>query len=69
MAKSQIAVRLPPSLLDQLNHYVDRVGTTKTDVVVGALVQYLDGVEEVSLCHRVAVLEARVKELQLLVKH
>ena len=36
MAKSQIAVRVPPSLLAELNQYVERTGTSKTDVVVSA---------------------------------
>lgn len=68
MVKSQIAVRVPPTLLEKLNHYVDSTGVTKTAVIVDALVQYLDGVEELSLCQRVALLEAKVKELQSLVK-
>jgi predicted DNA-binding protein len=67
MAKSQIAVRVPPSVLDKLNIYADSTGTTKTEVIVNALIQYLDGVEDMRLCHRVAVLEAKVKELERMV--
>ena len=41
MAKSQIAVRIPRDLLEKLNNYVNNTETTKTEVIVGALAQYL----------------------------
>ncbi|MFM6321544.1 MAG: hypothetical protein ACKPH1_17455 [Microcystis panniformis] len=34
MGKPQIAVRIPPPLLAELNQYVERVGTSKTDVII-----------------------------------
>ncbi|MDJ0575147.1 MAG: hypothetical protein QNJ65_08275 [Xenococcaceae cyanobacterium MO_234.B1] len=37
MGKPQITVRLSPSLLTELNHYVEKTGTSKTDVVVSAI--------------------------------
>ena len=37
MGKPQIAVRIPPFLLEKLNNYVERTGTSKTDVVVSAI--------------------------------
>ena len=37
MGKPQIAVRIPPPLLAELNQYVERVGTSKTDVIVSAV--------------------------------
>ncbi|MFN6198771.1 MAG: hypothetical protein ACK4YS_09235 [Aphanizomenon sp.] len=37
MSKPQIAIRLSPSLLQELNNYVELTGTSKTDVVVSAL--------------------------------
>lgn len=39
MGKPQIAVQVPPSLLAELNQYVERTGTSKTDVVVSAIAQ------------------------------
>ncbi|MGK7874001.1 MAG: hypothetical protein AB4426_12025 [Xenococcaceae cyanobacterium] len=33
MGKPQIAIRIPPPLLERLNNYVKQTGTSKTDVV------------------------------------
>ncbi len=68
MTKSQIAVRIPPSLLTELNQYVERTGTSKTNVVVSALAQYLGCADNVPLTQRVAALEAKMAELSALVK-
>lgn len=67
MTKSQIAVRIPPSLLAELNHYVEETGTSKTDVVVSAIAQYIGCNETVPLMQRLAELEAKVEELRILV--
>ncbi len=64
MAKSQIAVRVPPSLLAELNQYVEKTGTSKTDVVVSAIAQYLGCAENVPLSQRLAEVERRVGELE-----
>jgi hypothetical protein len=68
VGKPQIAVRIPPPLLAELNQYVERVGTSKTDVIVSAISQYLGCAETVPLSQRVAELETKVKELQVLLK-
>ncbi len=68
MGKPQITVRLSPSLLTELNHYVEKTGTSKTDVVVSAIAQYLGCAENVPLNQRVAELEAKVEKIQALVK-
>ena len=68
MGKPQIAVRIPPPLLAELNQYVERVGTSKTYVIVSAISQYLGCAETVPLSQRVAELETKVKELQVLLK-
>jgi hypothetical protein len=68
MGKPQIAVRIPPPLLAELNQYVERVGTSKTDVIVSAIAAYLGCAETVPLSQRVAELETKVKELQVLLK-
>jgi hypothetical protein len=64
MAKSQIAVRIPPPLLAELKQYVEQVGTSKTDVVVSAIAQYLGCAETVPLSQRMAELERRMAALE-----
>jgi hypothetical protein len=68
MGKPQIAVRIPPPLLAELNQYVERVGTSKTDVIISAIAAYLGCAETVPLSQRVAELETKVKELKVLLK-
>ena len=68
MTKPQIVVRIPPSLLEKLNNYAQQTGTSKTEVVVGALAHYLGCVENLPLNQRVAELEARTAVLEALVK-
>ena len=68
MTKPQITVRLSPSLLASLDHYVERSGTSKTDVVVSAIAQYIGCADNTPLSQRVAELEMRVNQLETLVK-
>ena len=68
MGKPQIAVRIPPALLKELDGYVHKTGTSKTDVVVSAIAQYLGSAENVPLIQRMAELEAKVSLLEALVK-
>ena len=68
MGKPQIAIRLSPSLLQELNNYVELTGTSKTDVVVSAISQYIGCADNVPLNQRVAELERRVRELESLDK-
>ena len=69
MGKPQITVRISPSLLTLLNHYVEQTGTSKTDVVISAIAQYLDCAEEVPLSQRVAELETQLNDLKALVNN
>jgi hypothetical protein len=69
MVKPQIVVRLSPELLKELNNYVELTGTSKTDVVVSALATYLRCDSNIPLSHRVAELETKVEELQILVNN
>ncbi|MEI6444392.1 MAG: DNA-binding domain-containing protein [Nostocales cyanobacterium ELA583] len=64
MSKPQIAIRLSPSLLQELNNYVELTGTSKTDVVVSAISQYLGCADNVPLNQRVGELEKRLTELE-----
>jgi hypothetical protein len=68
MGKPQLIVRVPPSLLNDLNGYVETTGISKTDVVVSAISQYLGSVENVPLILRMAELEIKMAELESLVK-
>ena len=65
MTKPQITIRLSPSLLNSLNQYVEQIGTSKTDVVVSAIAQYLNCAESMPLSQRVAELETKVKQLEV----
>jgi predicted DNA-binding protein len=64
MSKPQIAIRLSPSLLQELNNYVELTGTSKTDVVVSAISQYIGCADNVPLNQRVGELERRPTELE-----
>lgn len=68
MVKPQIVVRLPLDLLEKLNKYAQQSDTSKTDVVVGALAQYLECAEALPLNQKVAQLEARMATLEALMK-
>ena len=59
MTKPQIIVRLSQSLPMALNHYVEKTGTSKTDVIVSATAQYLGSAENVLLNQRMAELESQ----------
>ena len=64
MAKPQIVVRMPPSLMEKLNSYVEKIGTSKTDVVVSAIAQYLGCAESMPLSQRMAEVERRLAALE-----
>ena len=64
MGKPQIAVRMPPSLMAKLNSYVEKIDTSKTEVVVSAIAKYLDCSEDMPLSQRMAELERRMATLE-----
>ncbi len=64
MTKPQITVRISPSLLNSLNQYVEETGTSKTDVVISAIAQYLGCAESMPFSQRLAEVERRVTELE-----
>lgn len=64
MSKPQIAIRLSPSLLQELNNYVELTGTSKTDVVVSAISQYIGCADNVPLNQRVGEMEKILTELE-----
>ncbi len=64
MTRPQISIRLVPSLMEKLNTYVELTGTSKTDVVVTAIAQYLGCAETVPLSQRMAEMEKRMEDLE-----
>jgi predicted DNA-binding protein len=68
MGKPQIAVRIPPFLLEKLNSYTECSGTSKTEVVVSALADYLECAEDVPISKRIVELEKRVTILEALTR-
>lgn len=64
MTKPQISIRISSPLLTELNQYVKQTGTSKTDVVVSAIAQYLGNAEAAPMSQRLAELEKRLAALE-----
>ncbi|MGB5594550.1 MAG: DNA-binding domain-containing protein [Crocosphaera sp.] len=64
MSKSQLGVRIPNTLLNKLNSYTQETGTSKTEVVVSAIAEYLGCADSVPLSQRVAEVERRLTMLE-----
>ena len=64
MGKPHIAIRITPSLLEELNSYVEKIGTSRTDVVITAIAQYIGSAKEMPLSQRMAEVERRLGELE-----
>jgi hypothetical protein len=64
MGKPQIAIRIPPPLLAELNQYIEKTGSSKTDVVISAIAAYLGCADTVPLSQRIAELERRMAALE-----
>ncbi|MDJ0580555.1 MAG: DNA-binding domain-containing protein [Crocosphaera sp.] len=68
MGKPQIAVRMPQPLFDELNTYVEKTGTSKTDVVITAIAEYLGCADNVPLSQRMTQLEQKFASLEAQLK-
>ncbi len=68
MSSVSVGVRIPSNLYDKLMAHANKVNVSKSEVVISALAHYLESTEDIPLSERVASLEAKVEELQLLVK-
>ena len=64
MGKLQITAVFPLSLMEKLKNYVEHAFTSKSDLGVSAIAQYLGSAENVPLNQRVAELKRRVTELE-----
>ena len=64
MSKSQLGLRIPTSLFNELDRYVEKTGTSKTEVVCSAIAEYLGCADSVPLSQRVADLERKMALLE-----
>jgi metal-responsive CopG/Arc/MetJ family transcriptional regulator len=55
---------LPDNLLKRLDNYAIEKNTSKTDVVIGALAQYLDSPENIPLWERMTAVEERATRIE-----
>ena len=65
MNKAQISLRMPRSLLTQLNSYLEDAGLSRTEVIVRAIASYLTCEENVSLHQRMTQVEQRLNKLEM----
>jgi len=68
MSSVSVGVRIPSNLYEKLLAHTSKVHVSKSEVVISALANYLGCTEDVPLNQKVADLEAKVEELQVLVK-
>ena len=64
MVSPQFSVRIPPKLDQRLKEYAAKNGTTKTEVMIAALANYLGCASEVPLTQRMVELEERLAILE-----
>ena len=64
MKNPQITVRISPDLLQTLNQYAEKSGTSKTDVVISAIAQYLGRPDNTPVMQRIAELERRMEAVE-----
>lgn len=64
----QLGIRIPANLNERLIAFMEQSGISKTDVVVSALASYLGCTEEIFLTERMASIEAKMAQLEAMVK-
>ncbi len=64
MPSQSITARLPSILIEKLEAYIAESGSSKTDVVVAALSQYLGVSTDVPLAEKIAHIEKRLIDLE-----
>lgn len=69
MPRPQVVIRIPPKLFSKFNAYMEKTGSSKTEVVLSALAQYLECVEDLPLTQRMAKLETRITMLETSIKN
>ena len=68
MSSVSVGVRIPSNLYEKLLAHTSKVDVSKSEVIISALAQYLGCTEDIPLSQRVADLEAKVEELQVLLE-
>ena len=68
MSSVSVGVRIPSNLYEKLLAHTSKVDVSKSEVIISALAQYLGSTEDIPLSQRVADLEAKVEELQVLLE-
>jgi metal-responsive CopG/Arc/MetJ family transcriptional regulator len=68
MTSVSVGVPIPSNLYERLLAHTSKVKVSRSEVVISALANYLGATEDVPLSQKVADLEAKVEELQALVK-
>ena len=64
MSSFQVGVRVPPKLHEKLASHAEKADTTKSEIILCALAQYLGCAEDVPLSQRVARVEKRLAALE-----
>ncbi len=68
MSSVSVGVRIPSNLYEKLMVHANKVQVSKSEVIISALAHYLESTKDIPLSERLADLEAKVEELQVLVK-
>ncbi len=63
-----MSIRMPYSLLDELNAYAEKTGLSKTEVVVRAIANYLQSQQENSLGQKLNQVEQRLSKVETMLK-
>ena len=64
MTSPQFSIRIPPELEQRVNDYAKENRTTKTRVMIDALIYYLGSVDDIPLSRKVRELEKRFTTLE-----
>ena len=64
MQSFQVGVRVPPRLHEKLASHAKKADTSKSEIILCALAQYLGCAEDIPLPQRVAKIEKRLAVLE-----
>ena len=64
MPSFQVGVRVPPQLHEKLASHAEKADTSKSEIILCALAQYLGCAEDVPLSQRIAKVEKRLAALE-----
>ena len=64
MFSVSVGVRIPSNLYEKLINHAHKINTSKSEVIISALANYLDITEDIPLSVKVANLEKRIVLLE-----